>query len=294
MKVLGIGDNVCDKYVHLKTMFPGGQALNFSVYAKLLGEEASYLGVFGDDEEAVYVMETLKELRIEISRCRQYHGENGCARVTLDHGDRSFLGSNRGGVAREHPIRLTDEDLDYIKDFSLVHTSNNSCFEAPLSRQLSRIAASGAALSYDFSGRWTDDALVAEAAPYASYGFLSCGSIGIREAEAICRQIHNAGCRMVIATRGSEGALLFDGKSFYEQPPKLVAAIDTLGAGDSFAAAFLISFTRGLKQAGPRMKKDESLYQEQLLKALQRGAAFASETCRVRGAFGHGIPYREP
>ena len=41
MKVIGIGDNVCDKYVHLKTMFPGGQALNFAVYAKMLGADAS-------------------------------------------------------------------------------------------------------------------------------------------------------------------------------------------------------------------------------------------------------------
>ena len=30
MKVIGIGDNVCDKYIHLKTMFPGGgQATEF-------------------------------------------------------------------------------------------------------------------------------------------------------------------------------------------------------------------------------------------------------------------------
>ena len=43
MKVIGIGDNVCDKYVHLKTMFPGGQALNFAVYAKMLGADASAL-----------------------------------------------------------------------------------------------------------------------------------------------------------------------------------------------------------------------------------------------------------
>ena len=35
MKVIGIGDNVCDKYIHLNTMFPGGQALNFAVYAKM-------------------------------------------------------------------------------------------------------------------------------------------------------------------------------------------------------------------------------------------------------------------
>ena len=43
VRVIGIGDNVCDKYEHLKTMFPGGQALNFSVYAKLLGADASYI-----------------------------------------------------------------------------------------------------------------------------------------------------------------------------------------------------------------------------------------------------------
>ena len=36
MKVIGIGDNVCDKCIHLKTMFPGGQALNFAAYAGML------------------------------------------------------------------------------------------------------------------------------------------------------------------------------------------------------------------------------------------------------------------
>ena len=59
VRVIGIGDNVCDKYEHLKTMFPGGQALNFSVYAKLLGADASYMGVFGTDEVAVHVIKTL-------------------------------------------------------------------------------------------------------------------------------------------------------------------------------------------------------------------------------------------
>ena len=58
MKVIGIGDNVCDKYIHLKTMFPGGQALNFSVYAKQLGADVSYMGVFGTDQEAAHVIRT--------------------------------------------------------------------------------------------------------------------------------------------------------------------------------------------------------------------------------------------
>lgn len=136
VRVIGIGDNVCDKYEHLKTMFPGGQALNFSVYAKLLGADASYMGVFGTDEAAVHVIKTLDELGVEHGRCRQYEGENGCARVTLKDGDRIFLGSNKGGVSKEHPFELTEEDLAYISTFSLVHTSNNSYMDSQLEKSI--------------------------------------------------------------------------------------------------------------------------------------------------------------
>lgn len=146
MKVIGIGDNVCDKYIHLKTMFPGGQALNFSVYAKQLGADASYMGVFGTDQEAAHVIRTLDELGIEHGRCRQYEGENGCARVTLEDGDRIFLGSNKGGIAKERPLQLDEEDLKYISGFSHVHTSNNSHFDS----QLALVKSTGVSLSYDF------------------------------------------------------------------------------------------------------------------------------------------------
>ena len=33
VKVLGLGDNVCDIYLNERTMYPGGQAVNFAVYA---------------------------------------------------------------------------------------------------------------------------------------------------------------------------------------------------------------------------------------------------------------------
>ena len=53
-------------------------------------------------------------------------------------------------------------------------------------------------------------------------------------------------------TRGKEGALLFDGLGLIEVAPKQVDAIDTLGAGDMFAGAFLYGLTRGMSfhQAG--------------------------------------------
>ena len=70
MKVIGIGDNVVDDYTNLRTLFPGGNALNFSVYATMLGCEAAYLGVFGNDDAAAHVQRTLAELGVDNTRCR--------------------------------------------------------------------------------------------------------------------------------------------------------------------------------------------------------------------------------
>ena len=109
----------------------------------------------------------------------------------------------------------------------------------------------------------------------------------------ICKKIHEAGCKMVIATRGSYGALFYDGVGFFSQPPKLVKAIDTLGAGDSFATAFLLSFTESMEREPEKMKMDRSYYETELKKALASGAEFASKTCMVQGAFGHGKPFGE-
>ncbi len=284
MKVIGIGDNVCDKYEHLKTMFPGGQAMNFAVYAKMLGADSSYMGVFGRDEVASHVIATLDELQIDYSRCRQYDGENGYARVTLENGDRVFLGSNRGGVAKEHPLELNEEDLEYLRQFSHIHTSNNSHFDD----QLAKAASAGVPLSYDFSGRWNEEDRVARVAPYAEYVFLSCGSVSEEDAKEICRKLKTAGCKNMVATRGSYGAVFYDGEEFFLQPPKLVDAVDTLGAGDSFAAAFLLSITESRESEPEKMENDREFYRSQVKKAMESGAEFAAKTCLVQGAFGHG------
>jgi sugar/nucleoside kinase (ribokinase family) len=47
-------------------------------------------------------------------------------------------------------------------------------------------------------------------------------------------------------TRGKEGALLYDGENFINVDPYPVQAVDTTGAGDLFAGAFLYGITNGL------------------------------------------------
>lgn len=287
MKVIGVGDNVWDKYEYLRIMFPGGQAVNFAAYARILGEDSAYLGVFGSDKAASDMISTLDNLKIEHSRCRQHQGENGYAKVDLVDGERVFLGSNKGGVAKDYPLLLTKEDLDYIGGFSILHTSNNSYFDS----QLPKVAELKVPISYDFSGQWLDTDRVKRVAPYASFAFLSCGSMEEKETKQVCQVMRHAGCKIVIATRGSKGALLYDGSDFYEQIPRLVEAVDTLGAGDSFATAFLLTFLKCSELEPERMRNDKEYYRRVITTAMEKGADFASQTCMVRGAFGQGIRY---
>jgi fructokinase len=51
--------------------------------------------------------------------------------------------------------------------------------------------------------------------------------------------------RAFAVTRGANGALAFDGTKFIEIAPHEVHAVDTNGAGDMFAGAFLYGITEG-------------------------------------------------
>lgn len=286
IKLLGLGDNVCDVYLNTQTMYPGGQALNVAVYAGQLGAQADFMGVFGRDRVAEHVQNTLRDKGIGFAHCRSYDGENGFALVTLEKGDRVFKGSNRGGVIQEHPIFLDREDLEYVADFQLIHTSNNG-FTDDLLPALHRTPA---LLSYDFSYRWREEERLERVCPYLDFAFLSCGELSAEETQSLCGRLHDKGCEVVTATRGGEGAIVFDGRRFYHQKPDLVPALDTMGAGDSFAAAMLVGILKRLEGMESSAWDCQEVRAEILPPALREAAAFAARTCLVHGAFGCGAP----
>lgn len=292
IRVLGLGDNVVDKYMHISTMYPGGNALNFAVYAKLFGIESAYMGVFGDDEAARHVYDTVKILQIDLSHVRFYSGENGYAKVKLEAGDRVFIGSNKGGVSREYPMEFNKMDMEYMMGFDIIHTSIFSYIEdqLPVIRRAARF------ISMDFSDR-ADDEYYKRCAPYIDCACISCGDM---EEEAVIEQIQRIadyGCKhIVIATRGSKGAfVMVDGK-FYEQSPCLVEAKDTMGAGDSFITCFLVNYIDGMKEAVdfPLESSDRGVvtkaeYKDLLIRtSLYRAAVYSAQNCLKEGSFGYG------
>ncbi len=278
IRVIGVGDNVVDKYMHTKTMYPGGNAFNFSAYASMLGASSSYMGVFGSDEAAQLVQATARELGIDTSHCRVEEGENGYAMITLVDGDRKFLGSNKGGVAKEKPIHFEEADLEYLNGFSLICTSINSHInpELPKLRPLTPYVA------YDFSILETDEIFDA-VCPHIDFAITSCGDASMEEIQRRCKRIHQRGCRYVIASRGKNGSVFSDGDHLFTHPAYLVEALDTLGAGDSFLTAFLLSFVEWLEG-----NHDPSELESAVMAAMDAGSKFSAKTCMVHGAFGHG------
>lgn len=270
MRVIGIGDNVVDKYVHIQTMYPGGNALNFSVFAKKLGADAAFLGTFGDDREAHHIINVINELKLDISKCRYFSGENGCARVTLKDGDRVFLGSNEGGVTREHPLVLTEEDKKYIRTFELIHTGLYS-HTGHILQELQQL---GVPISFDFSDDF-EQQQVDKFISFVDFAFFSCSHLSDEKTHAFLKANFTKTGQLLLATRGSNRTIAYDGVNYYYQTPKYVEPVDTMGAGDSFITAFLVYF----------------LQTKDIQQSMEKAAEFAAECCLVEGSFGYGVRY---
>lgn len=277
MKVIGIGDNVVDEYVHKNMFYPGGNAFNFSAYSTMLGIESAYLGVFGTDDAGEHVRSVARELGIDISMARIEEGENGHAYVKTEGGERVFITSNKGGISREKPLTLGKEDLEYISKFLLASTSISS----HIIDELPKIKETNVPLAFDFSIATRDD-ILERVCPYIDYAIISCGNLDDCDVESNIDKFHNYGAKNVLATMGTRGAIFSNGKKKFECKAHLVEAVDTMGAGDSFLTAFL---TNLIKEQTYNPQKDYELI---INESLQKASKFSAKICMIEGAFGYG------
>jgi fructoselysine 6-kinase len=279
MKIIGIGDNTIDDYAHIRTLFPGGNALNVAVYAAKLGCDSAYQGVFGNDAAAEHMQQTLAEMGVDGSHCRRADGPSGRATLTIEDGERVFIGSNGGGVRTSVSMEFIFDDIDYLQSFSIAHTSTYSYMDDHLARLQPLIPI----VSYDFSDDF-DAEHALSLCRYIDIAFFSCSELTEEATIDLLQEAVSRGCTLSVATRGPLEAILFDGQSWFRQAPYSVTPTDTLGAGDAFICGFLVSYIAD--QAGPEVKPTSSIED-----ALKKAASFAAEICQVQGAFGHGLRY---
>lgn len=276
-RVLGIGINVVDIYLHQKKMYPGGNEFNVAYNAAIQGAETGFLGVFADDKAGELLERTLIEVGVDTSYSHHETGSSGYALVDIRQGDRYFLDWNREGVTDLYPIEFTDEEIAYIKTFDVVSISRASRLTVDKIRKLSK---TGISISYDFYDDFTEDS-IREIAPYIAIGFLSCSHLKKEETRMILKKCVEMGAELAVGTRGSASTIAYDGKQYYEQSICEIKATDTMGAGDSFISAFLVDYYSA--------KADEPISAEnKIADALQTAAKFAAEVVTKDGSLGIG------
>lgn len=268
-RIIGVGDNTVDTYLHRRMRFPGGNAVNVAVHARRLGAEGAYLGAVGDDEKGRLILGALRAENVEMTRCRVMPGvPNAFAEVNLVDGERVFGAHDSGASAM---LRLDQADLAYIRTFDVIHTS----FYSFLDDRLAQMRSKGKLLSYDFSDHLDEWERIDPVFPQVDVAIFSVsGRQGETASDVVARLVPRAD-QIVILTQGRMGSWVAAGGQILHQPIIPVEAVDTMGAGDAFIAGFLVEY---LDNAS--------------LKNAMRGAAeYAAYNCLQMGAIGHGEAY---
>ncbi|MFL0250532.1 PfkB family carbohydrate kinase [Clostridium neuense] len=280
MKVVGFGDNVVDRYINKNIMFPGGNAVNFAVYAKKSNVNSAYLGLFGDDAEGKYIKYVLNDLGVDISHCSEINGATTehCD-VNIINGDRVFI-SDDLRETKVRPIVLSNSEIEYLKEFDLIHSG---CY-AGVEKEIAKLKDLSSIISFDFSveDEFRSSEYLKQICPYIDFALFSCEHLSINEIKKFQQKVHNIGVKYVLSTMGVNGQLLYDGENFYEGLVEKITPLDTMGAGDSFFTSFLMSLLND------GWKKNVKLTEDQISNAFKVAAKFSAKVCMINGAFDYG------
>ncbi|MDR2103538.1 MAG: PfkB family carbohydrate kinase [Treponema sp.] len=274
MKFIAVGDNVVDCYLDQRLYYPGGNAVNVAVNCARHGASpAAYIGVFGDDPEAEHIKRCLDQEGIGWEYSRKVYAPSGHPGVNLSpEGDRIFVGGPKDTAQHIFRIRLIPRDLEYIHRFDLCHTSCYSGIEPELPA-----LAAACPLSFDFSTA-AEENYIRTVAPHLKFAFFSGSELGEKRIGEIMDLCHNLGTEVVGITLGSQGALFSrQGKRYRQRVKPVEPVVDTMGAGDSFIAGFLVYYFKT----------------QNMEESLDFAASAAAETCGFYGGFGYPHPFEE-
>ncbi len=284
MKSICVGDNVIDYYVNSGRMYPGGNAVNAAVHLAKLGEDSVYFGNFGTDTMAGVVKRALDRFGVDRSRCYTIEG------ATTKHcnyevagGERRFVNVDLGADWRG-PMTLNDQDLAYIRSFDAVLSSCN----AKMENEMLKIAALGNLFIFDFGekSKYRVDDYLEKVCPGLDLAMFSIEPEAECSLKAFAEYVLDKGAANVLLTMGKNGQMLFNRDVCIHGESKLVDAVDTMGAGDAFLAAF-VSVLFGIG-----WRKGDSLSAEKAAEALDRASDYARQNCLVGGGFGYEVPDR--
>ncbi|HEY0344953.1 MAG TPA: sugar kinase [Solirubrobacteraceae bacterium] len=245
---------------HYRRSVAGAES-NVAIGLARLGHRTGFIGRVGADVFGRVVLSTLRAEGVDVSQLRLDDAPTGLL-VRDCAGERpSEVVYHRRGSAGS---MLSPEDVqrEYVADARLFHVSGVTGLvgEHPRAAALKamRIAAdAGALVSFDpnIRERLCPREQAAELLrPLAGEAHLVLAAedeavllSGCAHGEDAAEWLIEHGARMVVIKRGVEGAWATDGAERWDQASWPVRAVDTVGAGDAFAAGLLSALLRGAK-----------------------------------------------
>ena len=235
----------------------GGSVCNSVVAASSLGAQAFFSGKVADDDDGQLYIDDLKEAGVDFHSSGQEPGITGkCLVMVTDDAERTmntFLGASEGLSAREiDQAALVNSEWFYVEGYLVTDEARTAATKAAV--ELAK--ASGVKVAISLSDPFVVSVFGAalrqvmgdgvdlifcnkdEAMAFTSTETLDAASEALKQYT-----------KTFAITDGARGAVTFDGNSLNQSEGVKAEAIDTNGAGDMFAGAFLYAITSGKSYA---------------------------------------------
>jgi fructoselysine 6-kinase len=261
MKIGTVGDNCMDVYKPSGEAFPGGNPVNVAVYCVRLGGSASYTGVVGSDDYGRLLKDALKDKNVDVSHVRELPGQTAITEVEIIDNDRVF-GDYDEGVLEQ--FVLTDEDIDFLASHDIVVSG----IWGKIEKSLGTIKCKDVPIAFDFATK-LDHPLVEEIISHIDYAFFSYDEGEDDFIKGYMKTMQAQGPQLIVVTMGEKGSMVYDGKSFYRYGIVPCEVVDTMGAGDSYIAAFICGI----------------LQKKTIEECMEMGAKNSSLTIQYQGAW---------
>ena len=238
----------------------GGSAANTIMAVSQFGGNAFYSCKVADDDFGNFYLDDLAEAGIStnLDGKKREKGITGkCLVMITDDADRTmntFLGITTSlSTAEVDEKAIKESDYIYLEGYLV---ASPTAFEAmKLTKQLAdkhnvktSITLSDPSIVEAFQGLFHEvigdgvDLLFCN--EEEALKFTDSSNINV------AREALKKVAKKFVITQGKNGAMIFDGDTFIDIEPYEVDAVDTNGAGDMFAGAFLYGITNGHSYAG--------------------------------------------
>ncbi len=246
MRICALGDLLLDVIVRLDgpiaadtdvygrtRVGPGGQAANVAAWAVELGGEGRFVGVRARDAAGRLLADELERRGVELAGPEVESGTGTIVSLATPDGERTML-SDRGVAPGFRPDQL---ERRWLEGCDCLHVPGYSLARSPIRETALAAGALAPKVSLDLSST-AAIGLEGVAAFRSALAALRPSVVLGTEAEAAL--VGEVDADTVAIKRGARGCLVRRGREVRELPALPAEVVDTTGAGDAFAAGFLL------------------------------------------------------